>query len=198
MSRASIPQMSPHSQNPRLNTSMDALVSKLTKMAFLQPQHFRYYLVTTLIDRWFRSSPRELFQVLMYTEYAWRLSLRVGMEEENEAMVLLATSAGGPDEVDPLKGEDHSEEIADQYYHRGWEEGRNALREEALGDEAKRAIQEIIIQHRLKKTSTGRLACACNRGSDSPVDWATHVSLRIKNYLRNEFISQTEAAKSGD
>lgn len=181
---------------------MDALVSKLTKMAFLQPQHFRYYLVTTLIDRWFRSSPRELFQVLMYTEYAWRLSLRVGMEEENEAMIAEAAlgpqSAGGSDEPEPLKGDDHSNEIADQYYSRGWEEGRDALREEALGDEAKKAIRQILIDHRLRKTSTGNLACACNRGADNPVDWATHVSLRIKNYLRNEFISQTEAAKSGD
>jgi hypothetical protein len=184
---------------------MDALLSKLFVMRILQAPRFQIYLITSLIDRFFHDSPRELFELLMKLEYSWRLSLHAPYGEENEVMM---TSVVGYNEAvkaeepvyysseDPAfaaKEEDHSEEVADEYYHRGWNEGRNALREEILGDDAKRAIQELIINHRLKKSASGRLVCACNRGSEDAVDWSIHVRVRIMNYLRNEFISQADA-----
>jgi hypothetical protein len=215
--------MSPTETNPRLNTNMDALLSKLYSIHLLERPRFQIYLISSLTDYFFKDSPRELFELLMKLEYSWRLALHAPYGEENEVILssvvgynenvlpesfsiptgpvhddgpnpiavassaaLLAQSAGGP----PY---DQAEEIADQYYSRGWNEGRNALREEILGPDAKKAIQELIINHRLKKSASGRLVCACNRGSEDAVDWSIHVRVRIMNYLRNEFISQADA-----
>jgi hypothetical protein len=79
---------------------MDALVTKLVDMRLLQPNHFRVYLVNTLIDRWFHRQPRELFQIMMATEYKWRIALHVSMEDENDVMIRASeayegASAGG-------------------------------------------------------------------------------------------------------
>jgi hypothetical protein len=180
---------------------MDALLSKLYVMRILQAPRFQIYLITSLVDHFFSESPRELFELLMKLEYSWRLALHAPYGEENE--VILSSVVGYnenelPQSItlaagEPIPTPNAINDAEDAAYERGWATGRDALREELLGADAKKAIQELIINHRLKKSASGRLVCACNRGSEDAVDWSIHVRVRIMNYLRNEFISQADA-----
>lgn len=188
MSRASIPPMTSNNSNPRLHLGMDALKSKLYGISFLQKSNFRMDLVNSLVDTWFRNSPRELFQLMMMVEYKWRSSLNANYENENEALMAMAKeSVAGFSTGGNVYPDDHSEEIADTYYKRGWDEGRENLKDEILGDATKIAIKGIISDHRMRKSVGGLPTCNCMRGVDGVDDWANHVALRVMNYLKNEF-----------
>lgn len=188
MSRASIPPMTNDNSSPYLNLRVDALLSKLYSMSFLQSPRFQMYLIDRLISKWFPNSPRELFEIMMKAEYKWRLALNAPYDVENDRM---SSSVVGYSEQhdDPPKGV--------PTYEQGYNDGWRALQEKSLGDDAKKAIQDILITHRLKKSASGRMVCACNRGSDDVADWSVHVRIRILNYLKNEFVSLSSESGGG-
>lgn len=232
MSRASIPPMTGDNSNPRLNLSMDALLSKLQNMRFLQEPRFRMYLIDSLISKWFLDSPRELFEIMMKAEYKWRLALHAPYDTENEAMtssvvgysertpgcicpiawfgiipppcpihnpatavVVTHTSTNFPIEPQAPSGAREGDppptRVSDALDWRHHPDEADAVLNkltDLMSEQTKKAIQDMLVAHRLRMSASG-MVCSCMRKVLKPEDWAAHVSVRIMNYLRNEFKS---------